>query len=76
MRTFVTESPPCDPGPAALHRDRVCARVTTRAREPRAFCCRTHSGQRNPTGAAIMHSWQMGRPQLEHETPVSRSGCR
>ncbi len=56
MRTFVTESPPCDPGPAALHRDRVCARVTTRAREPRAFCCQTHSGQRNPTGAAIMHS--------------------
>ena len=31
-----------------------------------------HSGQRMPTGVGVMQSGQMGRPQLEHETPVSR----
>jgi hypothetical protein len=38
--------------------------------------CRAHSGQRMPTGVGVMHSGQIGRPQLEQETPVSRSGCR
>jgi hypothetical protein len=37
---------------------------------------REHSGQRIPTGVGVMHSGQIGRPQLEHETPVSRVGCR
>jgi hypothetical protein len=37
---------------------------------------RAHSGQRMPTDVGVMHAGQMGRPQLEHETPVSRPGCR
>jgi hypothetical protein len=37
---------------------------------------RAHSGQRIPTGVEVMQSGQIGRPQLEHETPVSRLGCR
>jgi hypothetical protein len=37
---------------------------------------RAHSGQRMPTGVGVMHSGQMGRPQEEQETPVSRFGCR
>ncbi len=65
-----------DMTPPLPQRERISPRVTTLARVPRAFCSRTHSGQRKPTGAGIMHSWQIGRPQLEHETPVSRSGCR
>ena len=32
-----------------------------------------HSGQRMPTGVAVMQSGQIGLPQFEHETPVSRS---
>ena len=36
------------------------------------FCCE-HSGQRMPTGVGVMQSGQIGRPQFEHETPVSRS---
>jgi hypothetical protein len=35
-----------------------------------------HSGQRIPTEVGVMQSGQIGRPQLEHETPVSREGCR
>ena len=35
-----------------------------------------HSGQRMPTDVGVMQSGQIGRPQLEHETPVSRFGCR
>ncbi len=35
-----------------------------------------HSGQRMPTGVEVMHSVQIGRPQFEHETAVSRLGCR
>jgi hypothetical protein len=31
-----------------------------------------HSGQRIPTDVAVMQSGQIGRPQLEHDTPVSR----
>ena len=38
--------------------------------------CLEHSGQRMPTGVGVMQSGQMGRPQLEHETPVSREGWR
>ena len=34
------------------------------------------SGQRWPTGAGVMHSAQIGRPHSEHETNVSRLGCR
>jgi hypothetical protein len=37
---------------------------------------RAHSGQRIPTGVEVMHSGQIGRPQFEQETPVSRSGWR
>ena len=35
-----------------------------------------HSGQRMPTAAWVMHSAQIGRPHSEHETYVSRLGCR
>jgi hypothetical protein len=35
-----------------------------------------HSGQRIPTGVGVMQSGQIGRPQLEQATPVSREGCR
>jgi hypothetical protein len=31
-----------------------------------------HSGQRMPTGVAVMQSGQIGRPQFEQWTPVSR----
>jgi hypothetical protein len=37
---------------------------------------RAHSGQRIPTGVGVMQSGQIGRPQDEHETPVSRLGWR
>jgi hypothetical protein len=37
---------------------------------------RAHSGQRIPTGVGVMQSGQIGRPHDEHETPVSRDGCR
>ena len=35
-----------------------------------------HSGQRIPTGVGVMQSGQIGRPQFEQATPVSRLGCR
>jgi hypothetical protein len=38
--------------------------------------CRAHSGHRMPTDVGVMQSGQMGRPQFEHETPVSRPGWR
>jgi len=38
--------------------------------------CLAHSGQRIPTGVGVMQSGQMGRPQLEQLTPVSREGWR
>jgi hypothetical protein len=38
--------------------------------------CRAQSGHRMPTGVEVMQSGQIGRPQFEQETPVSRSGCR
>ena len=37
---------------------------------------RAHSGQRIPTEVVVMQSGQIGRPQFEHVTPVSRSGWR
>jgi hypothetical protein len=37
---------------------------------------REHSGQRIPTGVGVMQSGQIDRPHDEHETPVSRFGCR
>jgi hypothetical protein len=37
---------------------------------------RAHSGQRIPTGVGVMQSGQIGLPHDEHETPVSRFGCR
>jgi hypothetical protein len=37
---------------------------------------REHSGQRIPTGVGVMQAGQIGRPQEEHETPVSRLGWR
>jgi hypothetical protein len=48
----------------------IVALVFTRVR------CREHSGQRMPTGVGVMQSGQIARPQLEHETPVSRLGWR
>ena len=44
------------------------------ADDPRALVM--HSGQRMPTGVGVMHSGQIGRPQEEQETPVSRFGWR
>jgi hypothetical protein len=38
--------------------------------------CRAHSGQRMPTDVEVMQSGQIGRPQFEQLTPVSRLGCR
>ena len=35
-----------------------------------------HSGQRIPTGVDVMQSGQIGRPQFEQRTPVSRLGWR
>jgi hypothetical protein len=34
------------------------------------------SGQRIPTAVEVMQSGQIGLPQFEHETPVSREGWR
>ena len=38
--------------------------------------CPAQSGQRMPTGVGVMQSVQIGLPQFEHETPVSRDGWR
>jgi hypothetical protein len=35
-----------------------------------------HSGQRIPTRVGVMQSGQIGRPQFEQDTPVSREGWR
>jgi hypothetical protein len=37
---------------------------------------REHSGQRIPTEVGVMQSGQIGRPQEEQDTPVSREGWR
>jgi hypothetical protein len=37
---------------------------------------RAHSGQRIPTEVGVMQSGQIGRAHNEHDTPVSREGCR
>ena len=34
------------------------------------------TGPGMPTEVAVMQSGQIGRPQFEHDTPVSRLGCR
>src|SRR3954454_22824367 len=44
-------------------------------RTTRVFSCE-HSGQRMPTEVGVMQSGQIGRPQFEHDTAVSRPGCR
>jgi hypothetical protein len=38
--------------------------------------CFEHSGQRMPTEVDVMQSGQIGRPQFEQATPVSRSEWR
>ena len=38
--------------------------------------CLEQSGQRIPTGVGVMQSGQIGLPQFEQETPVSRPGWR
>jgi hypothetical protein len=38
--------------------------------------CRAQSGQRMPTCVGVMQSGQIGLPQFEQETPVSRCGWR
>ncbi len=52
------------------------ARALTAGIEVTFVFCREHSGQRMPTGLGVMQSGQIGRPQLEHETRVSRPGWR
>jgi hypothetical protein len=37
---------------------------------------REQAGQRIPTGVGVMQSGQIGLPQEEQATPVSRSGWR
>ena len=37
---------------------------------------RCGAGQRMPTGVGVMQSGQIGRPQFEHDTPVTRFGWR
>jgi len=37
---------------------------------------RAQSGQRMPTDVVVMQSGQMGLPQFEQDTPVSRPGWR
>ena len=37
---------------------------------------RAQSGQRMPTGVGVMQSGQIGLPQFEQQTPVSRFGWR
>ena len=58
----------------------ACVAIGARrpARETRCTRVRSreHSGQRMPTGVGVMQSGQIGRPQEEHETPVSRVGWR
>ncbi|HKE81286.1 MAG TPA: hypothetical protein VKB54_18360 [Solirubrobacteraceae bacterium] len=58
----------------------MVTRGSPRAVVERIVCtcvrCLAHSGQRIPTGVGVMQSGQIGRPHEEHETPVSREGCR
>ena len=51
-------------------------RVHHRARPHDARALLAHSGQRIPTVVGVMQSGQIGRPQFEQETPVSRVGWR
>ena len=53
--------------------------TATRRPGPRRYSRRasaTHVGHWWPTGAAIMHSGQIGRPQRVQCTPVATSGWR
>src|SRR5204862_4925277 len=63
--TFIAMSAYVTIGSAAPY-----ARRTTRV------LSRAHSGQRMPTDVGVMQSGQIGRPQFEHDTAVSRLGCR
>ena len=60
--------------PATVRRVRriVCWGLALLRGAPTDAC----SGHLIPTGAYVMHSSQMYRPHSEHETSVSRSGCR
>jgi hypothetical protein len=65
----------------AIDVDRDQREVTSRPEAMSRMCitlvrCLEHSGQRMPTGVVVMQSGQIGRPQLEQETPVSREGWR
>jgi len=51
------------------------APVIDRGRMTRVRCF-AHSGQRMPTVVDVMQSVQIGWPQFEQETPVSRVGWR
>ena len=62
--------PPANAAPIA-RAARSGRRRTTADRGSRA-----HSGHLKPTGVSTMQSGQIGRPQLEHETRVSRPGWR
>jgi hypothetical protein len=64
IRTIVAGKPPSESA--------VGVPVGLRTTRVRWFM---HSGQRIPTGVGVMHSGQIGRPQEEQETPVSRFGC-
>ena len=61
----VTMGRPMRAPPAMVVAWRVCAAAPA-----------THSGHWKPTGAAIMHSVQMGRSHRVQRMPVARSGCR
>ena len=50
------------------------ATVVTRGRDAAAPA--TQSGHWKPTGAATMHSAQIGRSHRVQRMPVGRSGCR
>jgi hypothetical protein len=58
--------------PTVLRTWRTCRGALTRRGAPTP----AWSGHLIPTGAKFMHSSQIGRPHSEHETRVSRSGCR
>src|SRR6201987_4765646 len=60
---------------AYVTRGTLAAEPTERIRVTLVRCLE-HSGQRMPTGVGVMQSGQMGRPQLEQATPVSREGWR
>src|SRR3954452_22723975 len=46
------------------------------ARRTTRVFSREHSAERMPTDVGVMQSGQIARPQFEHDTAVSRLGCR